>query len=243
MIRLLRNTSRKNLSLLILSLALLLFGPLAGVASATTLDRIRQAAKITFGYRTDARPFSYQEASGGAAGYSVALCEKIAETVKEELGLSSLSIEWVPVTLDDRFAAVQQGRVDLLCGADTVTLSRRKEVSFSIPIFVGGIGALLRSDAASQFRDALGGRTSPGPFWRGSPAQLLEKKTFSVVAGTTGEAWISERLRQLQIDAEVVPVESYDVGMQRVLDRSSDAFFGDRAILLDASAAGPAAGD
>jgi putrescine:ornithine antiporter len=232
--------------LLVLSLAFLLLAlPLGSGASASaaTLDRIREAAKITFGYRTDARPFSYQEASGGAAGYSVALCEKIAEAVKEELGLSSLSIEWVPVTLDDRFAAVQQGRVDLLCGADTVTLARRKEVSFSIPIFVSGIGALLHSDASSQLRDALRGRDPSGPFWRGNPAQLLQKKTFSVVGGTTGEAWIAERLKHLQIDADVVTVDSYEAGVQGVLDRSVDAFFGDRAILLDAAAASPVAGD
>jgi ABC-type amino acid transport substrate-binding protein len=38
-------------------------------------------------------------------------------------------------------------------------------------------------------------------------------------------------------------VDSYEAGVQRVLDRSADAFFGDRAILLDAAAAGPAADD
>jgi polar amino acid transport system substrate-binding protein len=33
--------------------------------------------------------------------------------------------------------------VDLLCSAETEALSRRKEVSFSLPIYPSGIGALL----------------------------------------------------------------------------------------------------
>ena len=35
-------------------------------AAAGTLDRVTQAGKITLGYRTDARPFSYRDESGNA---------------------------------------------------------------------------------------------------------------------------------------------------------------------------------
>ena len=45
------------------------------------------AGKLTLGYRADARPFSYRDEAGKPAGYSVALCQKIAEQVKTELGL------------------------------------------------------------------------------------------------------------------------------------------------------------
>ena len=44
-------------------------------ASADTLDRVRQAGKLTLGFRADARPFSFQDGSGKAAGYSVELCQ------------------------------------------------------------------------------------------------------------------------------------------------------------------------
>ena len=53
-----------------------------------TLDRVRETGKLVLGYRVDARPFSYQDASGKAIGYSVALCEKVAAEVKAELGRS-----------------------------------------------------------------------------------------------------------------------------------------------------------
>ena len=75
------------------------------------------------------------------------------------------------------------------------------------------------------------------------PAQILEGKTFSVVAGTTSESWLAGRLDKFQLTAKVVPVDSYEAGIQRVLDRSSDVFFGDRAILLDAAKRSPSARD
>jgi putrescine:ornithine antiporter len=212
-------------------------------ASAGTLERVKEAGKLTLGYRTDARPFSFKDESGNAAGYSVALCQKIAEQVKAELGLSTLAVEWVPVTLEGRFRDVQQGKVNLLCGADTETLARRKEVAFSIPIFPGGIGALLRADSSFRLRQVLSKGQQAGPFWRASPAEILQQQTFSVIKGATSERWLASRADALQIDAKVVPVDSYEAGIRRVLDRNSNVFFGDRAILLDAAKRSPSAQD
>ena len=121
--------------------------------AAATLDRIRQSGKIALGYQADAQPFSYRDESGNPSGYSIALCQAVADGLKANLGLTNLSIEWVPVTVEERFSAVQQGKVDLLCGAETETLARRKDVSFSLPIYPSGIGALL----AHVLRGADGG--------------------------------------------------------------------------------------
>jgi len=225
--------------LLLAGLSLLPVSP----AAAATLDRVRETGKLVIGFRVDARPFSYQDASGKAIGYSATLCEKVAAEVKTELGLQDLALEWIPVTLDQRFQAIAQGRVDLVCAADTATLERRKEVSFSLPIFPSGIAAVLRADAPAPLRDVLAGRPASGPIWRASPARILEDKTFSVVTGTTGESWLSGRLKDFQLTANVDPVASYDDGIMRVLDRSSDVFFGDRPILLEAASESASAGD
>ena len=128
-------------------------------ASAATLDRVRQTGKLMLGYRDDARPFSYKGGDGQVTGYTVSLCQKVAEQVKAELGLTELAIEWVPVTVEDRFTAVAQGKIDLLCGSSTETLERRKQVSFSLPIFPSGTAALLRADAPVPLQDVLCGST------------------------------------------------------------------------------------
>ncbi len=231
----------------IASLAFAFFGMVliahAAPASAATLERIRETGKLTLGYRVDARPLSYQDESGKAAGYAVALCEKVAEEVKAELGLSSLTVDWVPVTAEDRFSAMQQGRIDLLCGTDGATLAQRKVSGFSIPIYPAGIGAVLRDDAPMGLWNVLEGRKRFRLIWRASPAEVLEKQTFSVVAGSRGEQWLNGRLEKFQIDARVVPVESYEAGVQAVLERKADVFFAERNILLDAVTRSPSPDD
>jgi putrescine:ornithine antiporter len=230
------------------TIALLAALPLPSAEAATcpagTLDRVKQSGKLTLGYRTDAQPFSYRDESGNAAGYSVALCQKIAEQAKAELKLPNLTVEWVTVTMEGRFQALQEGKVDLLCEADTETLTRRQDVGFSIAIYPGGIGALLRSDSSWRLREILTkGKAASGPFWRASPAQILEQQTFSVVPRTTSETWLAGRLDKFQLTAKVVPVPSYEDGIKRVLDRSTNVFFGDRAILLEVAKRSSSKGD
>lgn len=236
----------RSLTAVVASLGLAL-GALAFAtpAPAGTLDRVRDSGKLRIGYRADARPFSYRAESGQAEGYSIALCARIADAVKAELGLRNLAIEYVPVTSEDRLPAVSEGRIDLLCAEATVTLARRKQAAFSIPIYPSGLGALVRSDAPATFREILAGGPPPPdrPRWRASMAQVLEKRTFSAVAGTTGEAWLRERKSTLKVSSEIVPVPSYEVGVQRVLTRGSDAFFADRPILLDAMQRSKPAGE
>src|SRR5262245_23592867 len=68
-------------------------------ASGPTLERIKKTGKIRFGYREDARPFSFRDGVGNAAGYSVMLCQKVGDAIKAELGGAALSAEWVTTTV------------------------------------------------------------------------------------------------------------------------------------------------
>ena len=216
-------------------LAVAAFALAAVPASAATLDRIRETGSVKFGYLADARPFSYRNDAGSPDGYSIALCNGIAEQVKSQLGLSQLAVEWVPVTMDNRLEAVQQGSIDLLCTPTAVTLSRRAQVAFSLPVFAGGNRAVLRADSAAALRDALSESPSVKPVWRGSPAARVLKDTkFAVVSGTTAESWLKARSAKLQVDARIVPVADYRTGLQQVKDGKADVFFGDRAVVLGA---------
>ena len=217
--------------------------PAAPAAPESAFDRIR-GGQIKFGYRAEARPFSFKDETGNAAGYSVALCTRIADAMKADLGITNLAVQWVPVTLEGRFRSLQSGQVDMLCEADTVTLARRQDVSFSIATYPGGIGAIVRSDAPARLREVLSGQKLPrGPAWRGNAGQILQSQTFSVVRGTTGEPWLAEKMDEFQLTAQVAPVESYDAGIRLLLDRKVNVLFGDRAILLDAATRNPSAAD
>jgi len=204
-------------------------------APAGTLARIRQAGKVNLGYRTDARPFSYRDEQGSAAGFAVAMCMQVVDALKGELALPSLSVQWVPST----FETVQQGKVDLLCGADVPTAARRQLVSFSIPIFPNGIGALVRTDASPDLRNALMGTKRADPNWRASASALLSKQTFGFVANTAAEQWVRSKAGEFRLTTQLVPAGDYETGARRVLDHAAGVLFGDRAMLLDAAARSP----
>lgn len=221
---------------------LLLAGALP--SSAATLDQVRGTGTLRLGYVDGARPFSYRDESGKAAGYSVALCEKVADAVRAELKLPQLRSEYVLLGAEGRFDAVKQGRVDLLCAAGAPTVSRRELVSFSIPVFLGGVAALIHEDAPARIREVLEGRPEPyEPRWRASLGQVLRDRVYVVAQGTTTVDWLSGRISELGLSAKMVAVDGFAAGVERVADRSADVFFGDRALLLEAAVRSPSAGD
>ena len=239
-----RKVERTSLGLALLA-AVVLAPSLATAQSASgTLDRVRASGKITFGYFGAARPLSYRNSAGNADGYSVALCRGIGAVVKQQLGLPNLSVQFVPID-SDPVAAVKSGRIDMMCGPMQPTLSRRKDVSFSIPVFVSGTSVLVRKDAPGNFRELLKGRKPSEPvLWRGSPQlPMLAKRKFVVVSGTSSERWASRRKQELNVASEVTAVPDVQSGLQRVLRGESDAFIADRAVLIDLARNDPAGKD
>lgn len=211
--------------------------------ASTALARIKQSGRIRFGYQPDARPFSFRDQSGNAAGFSVALCQKVADAAKTQLGLQSLSVEWVPLGAADRFTAISTGKVDAFCGADTDTWSRREEVGFSLPVFPGGIGALLRKDAPERLAEVLNQKPPSSPTWRASAGQLLQTQTLSFIKGTTAEPWLQGKVKEFTLTSKVMPVANYNDGIAAVVQRKANVFFADRAVLLDAVAHNPSGKD
>ena len=117
-------------------------------------------------------------------------------------------------------------------------------MSFSIPIFPSGTGAVLNAASPLAVREVLAqGQPTGRPIWRGSPARtVLEQMTFSAIAGSSSESWLKERVSTFNLDSTVVPVETYAQGIERVLDGSSNVFFGELPILLDAAVHSPSFG-
>jgi polar amino acid transport system substrate-binding protein len=210
---------------------------LAGAMPASagaTLDRIKETGHIRLGYVPDAKPFTWM---GGSSpeGYGVQVCEAVVGQLKIQLGLPDLKTDWVAVSIESRFAEVQTGNVDLLCLPTSDSLSNREQASFSLPVFAGGNRAVIRRDASAALRQTLSGERPDKPVWRGSPAaKLLADTTFAVVPRTSTEAWLNERGAALGIKARVTQVADYRSGLQAVLDRKADVFFGDRSVILGA---------
>lgn len=208
---------------------------IAAAASAATLDRIRESGEIKLGYYADANPFSFSAGTSKADGYGMALCNHVTEAIQHRLGIALLGADVVSVPFDPRFRQLLDGKIDILCTPVSVTLNRRKDVSFSIPVFPGGVRAVVSYDAPAALREALSEAPASRVVWRGSPAaKVLDQATFGVVQGTAAKTLLSRRLATFQVGAKLVPLPDYRAGLQQVFDKKIDVFFGDRALILGA---------
>jgi len=207
--------------LLVLTASCLFVGVAA--AASPTLDRIKASGTVTFGYRDGAAPFSARQRNGQVRGYSVELCEKVAAAVGKALGISGIRIAWRPVDSETRISDVVNRRIDAECGTTTITLSRMERVDFSVPIFVDGGSALVRTkDSLSRVSD-LGG------------------KRVAVMPATTTESALKRALALTGATATIVPVKDGADGVATLLAGKADAFASDRMLLVqlkDADARG-----
>jgi ABC-type amino acid transport substrate-binding protein len=185
----------------------------AGPAMAGVLDRARETGELRIAYRDDAQPFSFTDAGGQAAGYSVALCRMVARETAAEIGRADLAIVPVKVGVGDRLTAVADGRADILCEATTVTFGRRAAMDFSLLTFATGATLLYPVDGVANFEQLAG-------------------KKVGVLAGSTTETGLRKALGEAKIAAEVVTVPSHRDGIERLAGGEFAAYFGDGAILL-----------
>lgn len=197
----------------------LAFGLAATPVLADTLDRIRDSGEIRIGHRTDAVPLSYVGSDGSPRGYSVMICRAVAARLANTLGIEKLTPVWVPLDAENRFDAVAEGRVDLHCGAATITLSRREKVDFSIPIFVDGTAVLLPAEGDTAF-------------------EALSGKRLGVRGATTTEEILRNSLEAADLEAEVVTFSTFKEGVTALSEGKIDAFFGDQSQLFGLAISG-----
>ena len=181
-------------------------------AAAETLSRIRDSGVIRIGHRADALPHSYVNASGQPAGYIVDLCREVASSVQQHLAPAPVRTEFVQVTAQNRFDALRENRIDLLCEPSSITMARREIVDFSIPTFIDGAGVAFRDKEIMRFEDFAGRRVG-------------------VLGGTTTHDLLKKSLAQLNLKAEVVVVSDHRAGFRMLADGKVDAYVADRAIL------------
>lgn len=208
-----------------------LFTLIPGLAGASTLERVQASNTVNLGYLPNFAPFSVQ-AGDNASGFAIELCLKIADKVKIELGLPALQVRFQPVPAADEVNAVSSGKVDILCTPTPPTLERRKQVSFSVPIYTAGLSVVVRREAPNALLNVLNGKVAhTGPTWRATVNHGLANQTYAVTAGGVTEAWIRQQMRLLGVVDTLITVENTEEGLQRVAEGKADAFFAERMML------------
>ena len=185
-------------------------GPAAAQTSAGTLGKIAESGQIVIGYRESSPPFSSVGPDKQPMGYSIDLCLRIAEAVKQTLSRPDLSVKFVEVSAEQRMQKVADGSIDMECGNTTMTLTRMEQVDFTLATFITGASLLLpeKSKVASL-------------------ADLAGKK-ISVVEGTTTQTELEQQLARDHVKAKVVTVADHDNAMKGEVD----AHAGDQIVLI-----------
>ena len=184
--------------------------PLLAQNYSGTLKQIKETGKIRVGYRTALPPMSFVGENGEVTGYSIDIGKKVVQEVKDALG-QDVAVEYVPVTAAERFDALRNNKIDILCGSATKTLSREKLVDFTQLTFV--TGAALMTNSEHRISDYSG-------------------KKIGVVKGTTTADKLKSMLKEINVEAEVVYVSSGQAGCDAVLTKQIDAFAADQVVLI-----------
>jgi polar amino acid transport system substrate-binding protein len=159
----------------------------------------------------------------------------VVEELKKRV--TDLQVYFVPMYGAADLSLIEQDKVDLSCSAVAETLRARERVSFSVPIYFTGIGALVRKDAPPTLIRVLSGELShTGPTWRATVNAGLANHNYAVHAGTVQESWVRDRVARLGVIVKLTVVDSYAAGLQLVKEHRVDAFFADRAGLDSAVA-------
>lgn len=179
------------------------------VAAQSTLDAVKKRDTLNCGINGQLRGFSWRSEPTGWAGFDVDLCKAVAAAT---LG-DATKVTYTPLTAQQRFKELADGKIDLLVRNSTVTLRRLAEGVEAVSVnFYDGQAFVVPNKLAIENLSQVSGAK------------------VCAVRGTTHEenatAWF--RARRSRID-----LVSFDT-----TDAMLDAFFASRcmAATLDASA-------
>lgn len=173
--------------------AVVCFMVLAMVGSAfagETFEAVKKRGELIAGVNTGAPGFSMPDSQGNWTGLDVDIARAIATAI---LG-DPKKVKFVPLTSQQRFAALQSGEVDVLCRQTTITLSRDTSLGFEFaPVeYYDGQGIMVPADMNVK------------------SAKQLDNATICMLPGTTTERNVQDYFRSNGIKFKPVLIESKD---------------------------------
>jgi glutamate/aspartate transport system substrate-binding protein len=138
---------------------ILLLVPMAASAS-DTMERISRDREINIGYRTSSVPLSFVEKGDPKPlGYNIDVCMAIVESIKKELKLAEVRVNFIPVDGASRVPMLLEDKIDIECGSTTHTLEREKFVAFSVNTIIEEDQAIVKKGSGIRSIADLNGKT------------------------------------------------------------------------------------
>jgi len=147
---------------------------LSVLAASATLDKIKSSGAVTMGVRESSIPMSYTTGDSRFDGFHVEVCRMILGDIKDNLGMSTIRINYQPVTAQNRVPLVQNGTIDIECGTTTNNSTRAKDVGFANTLYVEEVRIAVKANSGINSISQLVGKkvaTTTGT----TSVQLLRK--------------------------------------------------------------------
>lgn len=185
----------------------------AGAGDSRTLKRIAENGVVNIGHRETSIPFSYIGDSIEPVGYSIDICLKIVDAIKEQLDKDDLEVNFVPVTGQTRIPLMANGSIDMECGSTTNNLTRQKQVEYLSTTFITGTKiASKKGSGITEIED-------------------LDGKIIGLSAGTTNEKAIKAIIAEKNLQVKIVPVKDHSQGWLALETDRIDAYGSDDVLL------------
>ena len=114
-------------------------------AGESLLDVVADRGTLICGVNDVVPGFGFQDANGNFSGFDVDFCKAIAAAILDD----PEAVEYIPLTAQTRFTALQAGEVDILIRNTTFTSSRdgTEAGTFLTTTFYDGQGMMVRTDS------------------------------------------------------------------------------------------------
>jgi general L-amino acid transport system substrate-binding protein len=190
-----------------------------GIASAATLDTVRQRGTLLCGVSQGFAGFSTADSRGETRGFDADYCRAVAAAV---LG-DATKVRFVALTAQNRFTALQAGEIDVLYRNSTQTFLRGNSIGLrQLPVnFYDGQGFAVRRDAGVARVNDLNGAT------------------VCVAQGTTHELNLADIARARNIRFQPVVFERIDTMYSAFFAGRCDAMTQDASALAGAISVAP----
>jgi len=185
----------------------------ADAGDSPVLKRIQDKKVVNIGHRETSIPFSYMDSNGKPVGYSIDICMKIVEGIRNELGNQDIAVKFVPVTGQTRIALMANGTIDLECGSTTNNLTRQKQVSYLPTTFITGTKIATRKNSGIKNVNDLKG------------------KTLGVSTGTTNEKVLKAYIEKNKLDTKITQFKDHSQGWLAIETGRIDAYGSDDVLL------------
>jgi glutamate/aspartate transport system substrate-binding protein len=190
-----------------------LAAPTLGAELYGTLKKIKDTGTIVVGHREASIPFAYMGPEGKPIGYTMDLCYKIIDKIKEELKLTNLKIELKPVTSQTRIPLLANKTIDMECGSTTNNLTRSQQIDYLAITFITGTKLAVKKDSSIKEIEDLNG------------------KAIALSLGTTNEKAVKKVAQEKGLKIKYHMVKDHPQGWLALETGRVDAYATDHVLL------------